>query len=138
MFIFIASVYENNSEEWCATHAHHDDLYGDRNRQLRSVSDIEFLYDEHNHHDHQGDHYVTHVAGGYLAKYDLQGLKKIRKTNKKNQLSRFFQCECHSELICTYIYEGEGTTDAWDLQSKHKLELGHQDVNGSCCGEARH
>lgn len=85
MFIFITSVYENNPEGWCcATHAHHDDLYGDRNRQLRSESVVEFLYDEHNHHDHQGDHYVAHVAGGYLAKYGLQGLKKInnKQTNK--------------------------------------------------------
>lgn len=38
----------------------------------------------------------------------------------------------------TYVYDGKWTIDAWYLQPQHKLQLGHQDVHSSCCGEARH
>lgn len=38
----------------------------------------------------------------------------------------------------TYIYDREWTADAWNGQPEHKLELGDQDVYGSCCGEAGH
>lgn len=37
-------------------HTHHDNLYGDWNRQLGSESVVKLLYDEHNHHDDQGNH----------------------------------------------------------------------------------
>lgn len=40
--------------------------------------------------------------------------------------------------LCAHIYESQWSTDAWDYQSQHKLELGHQDVDGSCGGEAGH
>lgn len=37
-----------------------------------------------------------------------------------------------------YIYDSEWTVDPWNIQPQHKLELGHQDVDSSCRGEAGH
>lgn len=64
-------------------HTHHDNLYGDWNRQLGSESVVKLLYDEHNHHDDQGNHYVAHVAAGYLCENALKGLDKWRKKTCK-------------------------------------------------------
>lgn len=59
--------------------AHHDDLDGDGHRQLGFESVVQLLHREHHHHDHQGDHQVTHVGGGDLIEDDLQGLKRTKK-----------------------------------------------------------
>lgn len=40
--------------------------------------------------------------------------------------------------MCNYIYDGKGSTNAWNLQSQHELELGNQDVDGCRCGEPWH
>lgn len=61
--------------------AHHDNLYGDGHRQLGFKSVVHLLHTEHHHHDHQRDHHVTHIGGGYLIEDDLQGLKKRKKMN---------------------------------------------------------
>lgn len=37
----------------------------------------------------------------------------------------------------THVYDGQRSTDAGNFQPQHKLQLGHQDVDGSGCGEAR-
>lgn len=57
---------------------HHDNLYGDWHWQLGFESVVQLLHDEHHHHDHQGDHNVTHIAGGYFVEDDLQGLKETK------------------------------------------------------------
>lgn len=55
--------------------AHHDNLYGDGHGQLGFEPVIQLLYDEHHHHDHQGDHHITDIGGGDLVEDDLQGLR---------------------------------------------------------------
>lgn len=55
--------------------AHHDDLDGDRNRQLGSEPVVELLDDEHDRHDDQRNHDVAHVAAGDLREDALQGLE---------------------------------------------------------------
>lgn len=61
----------------CTIVAHHDNFYGDGYWQLGFESVIELFHNEHHYQNHQGDHHVTHVAGGYRTEDDLQGLKKI-------------------------------------------------------------
>lgn len=51
--------------------AHHDNLYRDGNRQLGFEPVIYLFHNEYNHHDHEGDHHITHIAGGDLLKNDL-------------------------------------------------------------------
>lgn len=119
-------------QESCSV-AHHDDLYGDRHRQLGFKSLIYLLYDEHHHHDHDGDHHITHIGGGDLVKDDLQGLK--------NETSRWTTCwmnRASFKLACTYIYEWQRPADPWNFQPQHKLELRHQNVDRSSCGETWH
>lgn len=72
-------------QEWCSV-AHHDDLYGDRHRQLGFKSVIYLLYDEHHHHDHYGDHHITDIGGGDLVKDDLQGLQNETRVQQINNL----------------------------------------------------
>lgn len=58
---------------------YHDNLYGDWNRQFGSESVVELLYDEHNHHDNQRNHYVAHIAAGNLCEYALKGLHQGKR-----------------------------------------------------------
>ncbi len=123
--------------------AHHYNLYGDGHWQLWFESVIYLLHDEHHHHDHQGNHHITHIGLGYLIKDDLQGLEKIttKKSGWIDNWPRLPDCDKWWErftLFCAYIYDIEWTTDAWHFDAQHKLELGHQDVDSSCCGETRH
>lgn len=59
--------------------SHHDNLYGDGNRQPGLVSVIQLLHNEHDQHDQNGHHQVTEVGGGDLIKDVFQGLDKRSK-----------------------------------------------------------
>lgn len=54
--------------------------------------------------------------------------------NQHCQSNRWLCLQC----FWTHMYNSKCTTVAWNFQSQHKLELGNQDVDGSCCGEAGH
>lgn len=51
--------------------SHHNNFYGDGNRQLGFEFVIQLLHNEHHHHDHYGHHQVADVGGGDLFKDHL-------------------------------------------------------------------
>lgn len=70
--------------------SHHDDLYGNGNRQLGFISVIQLLHNEHHHHDHDGHHQVTDVGRSDLNKDLFKGLDgKQHRTQHSEHNSDF-------------------------------------------------